>query len=93
MYANSSNSHSTFYKSWYKRIRGAHEICYNGTADSNELDKLTFNTIDWINENTSWAGRSITDNEEDLKTTTYSLSNEGSSNYLVDQINPSNTIL
>ena len=63
----------------------------NNTADINEINKLTFNTIDWINENTSWEGGAITDSEESLTTTTYSLSHEGSSNYLVDEINPSNT--
>ena len=30
-------------------------------------------------------------NEQSIVTTTYSLSNEGSSNYLVDQVNTSNT--
>jgi len=67
------------------------EAVINDTADINEIDKLTFNTISWINENTSWQGGAIADTEENLKTTTYSLSNEGSSNYLVDEVNPSNT--
>ena len=89
MYADSNNAHSYFTKVGTKELEDLMENVINGTADINEINKLTFNTIDWINENTSWEGGSITDNEENLTTTTYSLSNEGSSNYLVDEINPS----
>ena len=89
MYADSNNAHSYFTKVGTKELEDLMEDVINGTADINEINKLTFNTIGWINENTSWQGGSITDNEENLITTTYSLSNEGSSNYLVDEINPS----
>ena len=89
MYADSNNAHSYFTKVGTKELEDLMENVINGTADINEINKLTFNTIGWINENTSWQGGSITDNEENLITTTYSLSNEGSSNYLVDEINPS----
>jgi hypothetical protein len=91
MYANSSNSLSHFTKVGVDELVQLMKSVVDGTSTSAELDKLTFNTIDWINENTSWAGGVITDNELSLKTTTYSLSNEGSSNYLVDQVNTSNT--
>ena len=91
IYADSSNTHSYFTKVGIKELEDLMEAVMNNTADINEIDKLTFNTIDWINENTSWEGGSITDNEENIVTTTYSLSNEGSSNYLVDQVNTSNT--
>ena len=91
MYANSSNSLSHFTKVGVDELVQLMKSVVDGTSTSAELDKLTFNTIDWINENTSWAGGAITDNELSLKTTTYSLSNEGSSNYLVDQVNTSNT--
>ena len=37
------------------------EAVIDGTADTNEIDKLTFNTISWINENTSWDGGTISD--------------------------------
>ena len=89
MYADSNNAHSYFTKVGTKELEDLMENVINGNADINEINKLTFNTIGWINENTSWEGGSITDNEENLITTTYSLSNEGSSNYLVDEINPS----
>ena len=62
-----------------------------GSATSQDLDKLTFNTINWINENTAWDGGTITDIESDLNVTSYSLSNNGSSNYIVDNVNPSST--
>ena len=91
IYADSSNTHSYFTKVGIKELEDLMEAVMNNTADINEIDKLTFNTIDWINENTSWEGGSITDNEQNIVTTTYSLSNEGSSNYLVDQVNTSNT--
>ena len=91
MYADNNNAHSYFTKVGTKELEDLMEAVINNTADINEIDKLTFNTIDWINENTSWEGGAITDSEESLTTTTYSLSHEGSSNYLVDEINPSNT--
>ena len=91
IYADNNNAHSYFTKVGTKELEDLMEAVMNNTADINEIDKLTFNTIDWINENTSWEGGSITDNEQSVVTTTYSLSNEGSSNYLVDQVNTSNT--
>ena len=91
MYADNNNVHSYFTKVGTKELEDLMEAVINNTADINEINKLTFNTIDWINENTSWEGGAITDSEESLTTTTYSLSHEGSSNYLVDEINPSNT--
>ena len=91
MYADNNNAHSYFTKVGTKELEDLMEAVMNNTADINEIDKLTFNTIDWINENTSWEGGSITDNEQNIVTTTYSLSNESSSNYLVDQVNTSNT--
>ena len=91
MYANSSNSLSHFTKVGVDELVQLMKSVVDGTSSAAELDKLTFNTIDWINENTSWAGGVITDNESSLRTTTYSLSNESSSNYLVDQVNTSST--
>ena len=91
VYADNNNAQSYFTKVGTKELEDLMEAVINGTADINEIDKLTFNTINWINENTSWEGGVINDSEIDLITTTYSLSNEGSSNYLVDDINPSNT--
>ena len=91
VYADSNNSHSYFTKVGTKELEDLMESVMNNTADSNEINKLIFNTIDWINENTSWEGAAINDNEQNLKTTTYSLSNDGSTNYIVDQIDPKNT--
>jgi hypothetical protein len=91
VYADSNNSHSYFTKVGTKELEDLMESVMNNTADSNEINKLIFNTIDWINENTSWEGTAINDNEQNLKTTTYSLSNDGSTNYIVDQIDPKNT--
>ena len=91
MYANSSNSLSHFTKAGVEELVQLMKSVVDGTSTSAEIDKLTFNTIDWINENTSWAGGTITDNESSLKTTNYSLSNNGSSNYVVDNVNASTT--
>jgi len=89
--ANSSNSHSHFAKAGVSELKALMQSVMNDTATSAEIDKLVFNTINWINENTSWNGGSITDNEEDMNTTTYSLSNNGSINYIVDNVNAKDT--
>jgi len=91
IYADSSNIHSSFVKVGVTELEDLMESVMNGNANSNEIDKLIFNTNSWITENTSWDGGAMVDNEEDLRTTTYSLSNQGSTNYLVDQINPKTT--
>lgn len=91
MYADNNNAHSYLTKIGTHELEALMGAVMNNTADINEIDKLTFNTIDWINENTSWEGGSIIDNEQNIVTTTYSLSNESSSNYLVDQVNTSST--
>ena len=89
--ANSSNSHSHFAKAGVSELSTLMKAVMDGTANSDEIDKLIFNTINWINENTSWDGGSITDNEVSLSETTYALSNNGSSNYIVDNINTKGT--
>ena len=89
--ANSSNSHSHFAKAGVSELKALMQSVMNDTASTDEIDKLVFNTINWINENTSWDGGAITDNEEDMNTTTYSLANNGSSNYIVDNVNTKDT--
>ena len=89
--ANSSNSHSHFVKAGVSELSALMKAVMDGTSNSDEIDKLVFNTINWINENTSWDGGSITDNEASLLETTYALSNNGSSNYIVDNINTKDT--
>ena len=89
--ANSSNSHSHFLQVGVSELSTLMSAVMSGTATSTELDKLVFNTIDWINEDTAWSGGTITDNESKLNQMNYTLSNNGSSNYVVDNINPSDT--
>ena len=89
--ANSSNSHSHFLQVGVSELKNLMSSVMSGTASSTELDKLVFNTIDWINEDTSWNGGSISDNESNLSSISYTLSNNGSANYIVDSINPSDT--
>ena len=89
--ANSSNSHSHFLQVGVSELSNLMSAVMSGTASSTELDKLVFNTINWINDDTSWSGGTITDNESNLNTMNYTLSNNGSSNYVVDNINPSDT--
>ncbi len=89
--ANSSNSHSYFLQVGVSELATLMSAVMSGTASSTELDKLVFNTIDWINEDTAWSGGTITDNESKLNQMNYTLSNNGSSNYVVDNINPSDT--
>ena len=89
--ANSSNSHSHFAKAGVSELKDLMKAVIDGTSSAAEIDKLIFNTINWINENTSWDGGSITDNEESMMETTYSLSNNGSTNYIVDNVNAKDT--
>ena len=89
--ANSSNSHSHFMQVGVSELSTLMSAVMSGTATSTELDKLVFNTIDWINEDTAWSGGTITDNESNLNEMNFTLSNNGSSNYVVDNINPSDT--
>ena len=89
----SSKSHSHFAKAGMTELKDLMKKVMEGTADSAEIDKLTFNTITWINENTSWDGGTITDNESELVTTTYKLTHNGSANYNVDNINAADTEL
>ena len=89
--ANSSNSHSHFAKAGVSELKALMQSVMNDTANADEIDKLVFNTINWINENTSWDGGAITDNEEDMNTTTYTLANNASSNYIVDNVNAKDT--
>ena len=89
--ANSSNSHSHFAEAGVSELKDLMKAVMDGTANSDEIDKLIFNTINWINENTAWDGGSITDNEEVISETTYSLSNNGNTNYIVDNVNARDT--
>ena len=89
--ANSSDSHAHFAKAGVSELKDLMVSVMDGTSSNTEIDKLVFNTINWINENTAWSGGSITDNEEDMNTTTYSLSNNGSTNYIVDNVNTRDT--
>ena len=89
--ANSSNSHSHFAKAGVSELKALMQSVMNNTANADEIDKLVFNTINWINDNTSWDGGAITDNEEDMNTTTYTLSNNGNNNYIVDNVNAKDT--
>ena len=91
MYANSSNSLSHFTKAGVEELVQLMRSVVDGTSTSAEIDKLTFNTIDWINQNTSWDGGTITDNEAEISETTYNLTHSGSSYYSVDNVNAKDT--
>ena len=65
-----------------------------GTASTDEMDQIIFNTLDWLNDNVSgWSGGSFEDVEADLKVTTYEVGNSGSSYYTVDGVNADSTAL
>lgn len=89
--ANSSNHHSYLAEVGIKDLKELMVSVMDGTSDAQELDKLIFNTLDWVYENTSWNAGTISDNEDNLKLTTYSLSNNGSTNYIVDGIDARQT--
>ena len=87
----SSNPHSHFAKAGMSELKDLMTKVMDGTSDSAEVDKLVFDTISWINENTSWDGGTIVDNEEDISKTTYKLTHSGSSYYSVDNVNAKDT--
>ena len=93
IYADDSSTHSHFAKSGVSELSDLMKKVIDGDSDSSEIDKLVFNTIAWVNENTAWDGGVIDDNESELKTTTYQLTNNGSINYNVDDINAKETEL
>ena len=93
IYADDSSTHSHFAKSGVSELSDLMKKVIDGDSDSSEIDKLVFNTIAWVNENTAWDGGVIDDNESALKTTTYQLTNNGSINYNVDDINAKETEL
>ncbi len=93
VYANDSSAHSHFAKSGVSELSDLMKEVMEGSADSAEINKLVFTTNDWINENTAWDGGAIEDNEAEIKTTTYQLTNNGSVNYNVDNINAKETEL
>mgnify|MGYP003893875507 FL=1 len=93
VYANDSSTHSHFAKAGVSELSDLMKEVMAGSADSAEIDKLVFTTNTWINENTSWEGGVIEDNESEIKTTTYQLTNNGSVNYNVDDINAKETEL
>ena len=93
IYADDSSTHSHFAKSGMSELSDLMKKVIDGDSDSSEIDKLVFDTIAWINENTSWDGGVIDDNESALKTTTYQLTNNGSINYNVDDISAKETEL
>ena len=63
----------TLQKAGVSELSALMKAVMDGTSNSDEIDKLVFDTINWINENTSWDGGSITDNEASLSETTYAL--------------------
>ena len=73
IYASDSSTHSHFAKSGVSELSDLMKEVMEGSSDNAEIDKLVFNTIAWINENTSWDGGVIEDNESEIKMTTYQL--------------------
>ena len=87
----SSKSHSHFAKVGMSNLSEAMKGVMDGTASQASLDALIFDTNAWIQSDTDWGSTAYVDNEAEMRTTTYSLSNSGSSYYSVDNVNAKDT--
>ena len=87
----SSKSHSHFAKVGMSSLSDAMKDVMDGTASQATLDTLIFETNTWIQSDTDWGSTAYVDNEAEMRTTTYSLSNSGSSYYSVDNVNAKDT--
>ena len=91
----SSKSHSHFAKVGMSFLSDAMKGVMDGTASQGYLDALIFETNGWILSDTNWGSTASSDayvdNEAEIRTTTYSLSNSGSSYYSVDNVNAKDT--
>ena len=87
----SSKSHSHFAKVGMSSLSDAMKDVMDGTASQASLDTLIFDTNTWIQSDTDWGSTAYVDNEAEMRTTTYSLSNSGSSYYSVDNVNAKDT--
>ena len=91
----SSKSHSHFAKVGMSFLSDAMKGVMDGTASQAYLDALIFETNSWILSDTNWGSTASSDayvdNEAEIRTTTYSLSNSGSSYYSVDNVNAKDT--
>jgi len=91
----SSKSHSHFAKVGMSFLSDAMKGVMDGTASQGYLDALIFETDGWIQSDTDWGSTASSDayvdNEAEMRTTTYSLSNSGSSYYSVDNVNAKDT--
>ena len=91
----SSKSHSHFAKVGMSYLSDAMLGVMDDTISQGSLDALIFETNSWIQSDTDWGSTASSDayvdNEADIRTTTYNLSNSGSSYYSVDNINAKET--
>ena len=87
-----SYSHSYFADVASKELNPLLVKVINETATESELNSAIFNTLEFIDQADS-ASFTYTDNESDLSTTTYSVSNVGSDYYTVDSVNADSTEL
>ena len=87
----SSKSHSHFAKVGMSSLSDAMKGVMDGTTTQTTLDTIIFDTNTWIQSDTDWGSTAYVDNESEMRTTTYSLSNSGSSYYSVDNVNAKDT--
>ena len=93
VYAESAdNAHIYFASSGWGNLNTLLQQIVAGTANQADIDNITFNTINWLNDNSTFSG-TFNDVEEGIQTTSYSVGNSGSSYYTIDNVNADSTAL
>ena len=90
VYVDSNNEQAYFSSTARDYVTPLLKGILDDSVDSTEVDQIIFNTLDWVSDKSS---RTNLIDVEDFRTTTYSVSNSGSSYYTVDGINADSTAL
>ena len=90
VYVNSENEQAYFAMTARDYVAPLLKGILDNSVDAAEIDKIIFNTLDWISEKSS---RTNLTDTEDFRTTTYTVGNSGSAYYTVDGIDADSTAL
>ena len=90
VYVNSDNEQAYFAMTARDYVAPLMKGILDNSVDAAEIDKIIFNTLDWISEKSS---RTNLTDTEDFRTTTYTVGNSGSAYYTVDGIDADSTAL
>ena len=90
VYVDSNNEQAYFSMTARDHVTPLLKGILDDTADSNEINQMIFNTLQWISDKSS---RTNLTDVEDFRTTSYTIGNSGSAYYTVDGVNADSTAL